>query len=414
MGAQPGQAGSDQGTGALDRADELRRLVAPSEGATDHDAAPGSAAIAALTASATRLASRGEAPAAGGRILVIDDQESNRLLLQDLLGPAGHEVYLAASGQAGLKLMRAIQVDLVLLDVLMEGMNGLDVLAAMREDAKLAELPVLMLSGLDDSMLIGQCLRAGALDFIRKPYDATILGARVAGTLERKRLRDRERGYLARLDEEKRRAEALLGNILPGAVIARLALGERTVADRFEAVTVLFADIVGFTGIAARLPAARLVTDLDRIVSTFDELAAQVGVEKIKTVGDAYLAAAGVPEPLPDHADRAAELALRMTEALGTLSVELGIDYRLRVGLHTGPVLAGVIGRRKFSYDVWGDTVNVASRLQGLAAPGDILLSQATRGALSRPFATTPERTLELRGWGLIESCGLVGRGEAG
>lgn len=414
MGAQQGPGGSDQGTGVLDRADELRRLVAPSDDTTDLHVIPGPAAIAALAASATRLASRAEAQAAGGRVLVIDDQESNRLLLQDLLGTAGHEVYLAAAGRVGLRLMRAIQVDLVLLDVLMEEMNGLDVLAAMREDPKLAELPVLMLSGLDDSMLIGQCLRAGALDFIRKPYDATILGARVAGTLERKRLRDRERGYLARLDGEKRRAEALLANILPGAVIARLGRGERTVADRFEAVTVLFADIVGFTSIAARLPAARLVTDLDRIVSTFDELAAQVGVEKIKTVGDAYLAVAGVPEPQPDHADRAAELALRMTEALGTLAVELGIDYRLRVGLHTGPVLAGVIGRRKFSYDVWGDTVNVTSRLQGLAAPGDILLSQATRGALSRPFVTTPERTLELRGWGLIESCGLAGRGETG
>ena len=169
--------------------------------------------------------------------------------------------------------------------------------------------------------------------------------------------------------------------------IARLGRGERTIADRIEPVTVLFADIVGFTKIAARLPPARLVADLDRLVSAFDELATTLGVEKIKTVGDAYLAVAGVPETRADHADAAAELALRMTETTTALAPELGADYRLRVGLHSGPVLAGVIGRRKFSYDVWGDTVNVASRLQQLSAPGEITISAATAAALERSMA---------------------------
>jgi len=132
-------------------------------------------------------------------------------------------------------------------------------------------------------------------------------------------------------------------------------------------------------------------------------------VEKIKTVGDAYLAVAGVPETRPDHADAAAELALRMTETAAALAPDLGADYRLRVGLHSGPILAGVIGRRKFSYDVWGDTVNIASRLQTLAAPGEILLSEATRAALLRPLPTTSRGPVELRGRGVIETHRLEG-----
>jgi len=291
----------------------------------------------------------------------------------------------------------------------MPDMNGIDVLEALRGDPKLADLPVLLLSGLDDSTLIGQCLRAGALDYIRKPFDATVLGARVAATLERKRLRDRERRFVAQLDEEKRRAEALLSNILPAALVDRLGRGERSVAERFEAVTVLFADIAGFTSIAARLPAARLVADLDRMVSAFDGHAAELGVEKIKTVGDAYLAVAGVPEPVEGHADLAATLAARMVRTLRELAPELGTAYELRCGLHTGPVVAGVIGRHKFSYDVWGDTVNIASRLQTLAAPGEILLSEATRAALLRPLPTTSRGPVELRGRGVIETHRLEG-----
>ena len=270
-------------------------------------------------------------------------------------------------------------------------MNGLEVLLALRRRPALADLPVLVLSGVDHSEMTGQCLAAGAQDFIRKPFDTAILRARVAATLERKRLRDREQHYLAQLDAEKRRAEALLANILPAAVIARLGRGERTIADRIEPVTVLFADIVGFTRIAARLSPVRLVADLDRLVSAFDELAVELGVEKIKTVGDAYLAVAGVPETRPDHADAAAELALRMTEAAAALAPDLGADYQLRVGLHSGPVLAGVIGRRKFSYDVWGDTVNIASRLQQLVGAGrDHHLGRHPRGLAGARSAASP------------------------
>ena len=391
----------------VERAREILERVDRLTPATGDDGAAELAAALCATAGTMHPPAAADA----GRILVIDDHENNRLLLEDILSMAGHEVVLAASGAEALALLAGAPVDLVLLDLLMPGMNGLEVLLAMRAQPALAELPVLVLSGIDHSDMTAQCLAAGARDFIRKPFEPAILRARIGATLERKRLRDRERHYLDRLDAEKRRAEALLDNILPAAVIARLGRGERTIADRIEPVTVLFADIEGFTKIAARLSPVRLVTDLDRLVSAFDELATTLGVEKIKTVGDAYLAVAGVPEPRADHADAAAELAWRMTETVTALGPELGADYRLRVGLHSGAVLAGVIGRRKFSYDVWGDTVNVASRLQQLSVPGEVTISSATAAALGSRWRALPLGEVELRGRGRFETHRLLRAG---
>ena len=354
---------------------------------------------AALIATAGALPEPATRP---GRILVVDDDEYNRVLLADVLALSGHTVDTAASAPAALDQLGRTPCDLVLLDLLMPGMNGLELLLAIRARPAFAELPALVLSGVDHAEMTGRCLAAGAQDFVRKPFDTAILRARVAAALERSRLRQRERLYLDRLDAEKRRAEALLDNILPQAVAARLARGERTIADRIDPVTVLFADVVGFTKIAARLSPVRLVADLDRLVSAFDGLAVDLGVEKIKTVGDAYLAVAGVPVPRPDHADAAAELALRMAETTAALAPELGANYRLRIGLHSGPILAGVIGRRKFSYDVWGDTVNVAARLQQQSAPATITLSAATAAGLKGRFHTEPLGDADLRGRGVF------------
>ena len=181
----------------------------------------------------------------------------------------------------------------------MPGMDGLELLLAIRGRPAFAELPALVLSGVDHAEMTGRCLAAGAQDFVRKPFDTAILRARVAAALERSRLRQRERLYLDRWTPRSAGPRRCSTTSCPQAVIARLARGERTIADRIDPVTVLFADIVGFTKIAARLSPVRLVADLDRLVSAFDGLAAELGVEKIKTVGDAYLAVAGVPVPRP-------------------------------------------------------------------------------------------------------------------
>ena len=208
----------------------------------------------------------------------------------------------------------------------------------------------------------------------------------------------------ARLASENRRSEDLLLNILPRAISARLKQGETTIADAHEEVTVLFSDLVGFTTLSARLPPGEVVDLLGRIFSRCDDLVDQLGLEKIKTIGDAYMAVGGVPMARPDHAAAATELALGMLDVVAEEGRRSGVSLGVRVGLHTGPVVAGVIGKRKFAFDLWGDTVNTASRMESYGRPGAIHVSAATARHLEGRFDLEPRGTIEVRGKGPMET----------
>jgi len=214
------------------------------------------------------------------------------------------------------------------------------------------------------------------------------------------------------LDQERARSHSLLLNILPQAIIDRLGDGETTIADRYDSVTVLFSDLIGFTSISSELEPQLLVSELNRLFSEFDALCERTEVEKIKTIGDAYLAVGGLPGTRADHATAVAELALGMVEAIARLNVSSGRDWRIRIGVHSGPAVAGVIGTRKFVYDVWGDTVNVASRLESSAEPNRIHVSEPVAEALRGTFDLEPRGTIDLKGKGDTESFLL--RGPAG
>src|SRR5215217_4573862 len=195
------------------------------------------------------------------------------------------------------------------------------------------------------------------------------------------RSRDRAHRLLA---AEQERSETLLLSILPRPIAERLKISQEVIAERSEEVSVLFADVMGFTPVAERLPAEEVVVLLDEIFSAFDDLVTSHGLEKIKTIGDGYLAAAGIPTPRADHAEATARLALAMRQALADLPIASGLS--LRVGIDSGPVVAGVIGRTKFGYDVWGDTVNTASRMQSHAPPGAIQVTERTYRQLGEGF----------------------------
>jgi adenylate cyclase len=210
------------------------------------------------------------------------------------------------------------------------------------------------------------------------------------------------RYFVSRVEAEKARAEGLLARVLPAPIVRRLKRGQTVIADHLETVTVLFADIVGFTPLAAKLSPASIVELLDTIFTRFDALAAEHGVAKIKTIGDAYMAVAGAPERCPDHAERAARLALAMRTYVGELARERGIELSMRIGLHTGEVVAGVIGIQRFAYDLWGDTVNTASRMESHGQPGAIQLSPTTRDALGGRFAIRERGPIEVKGRGTI------------
>jgi len=211
------------------------------------------------------------------------------------------------------------------------------------------------------------------------------------------------------LDREHARSERLLRNVLPDRIAERLKDGPATIADRHEEVTVVFADIVGFTPLAATLPPERLVEVLNQVFTRFDELAARHGVEKIKTIGDAYMAVAGVPDPRADHADAAARLALDLRDAVEAIRRETGHEVQIRIGVCSGPAVAGVIGIRKFAYDLWGDTVNTAARMESHGDPGAIHVAASTRRLLGDRFLLEDRGEIEVKGKGRMATSFLRG-----
>ena len=221
---------------------------------------------------------------------------------------------------------------------------------------------------------------------------------------------DQRNAALAALRVEQEKSELLLMNILPGSIAERLKAASQTIADHFDSASILFADVVDFTPLAQRLPPAEVVGILDQLFSRFDTLLERHGLEKIKTIGDCYMAAAGVPDPSPDHARRAALLALDMRQAVATSLVGDGFGLELRIGINSGPVIAGVIGSKRFLYDLWGDAVNTASRMESHSTPGEIQITRATYELLKDEFVCRPRGAIEVKGKGRMETWYLVGR----
>jgi guanylate cyclase len=214
---------------------------------------------------------------------------------------------------------------------------------------------------------------------------------------------------LTALRAEQEKSEALLINVLPRAIADRLKATDRTIADHYDATSILFADVVDFTPLSERLPPAEMVDILDRLFTHFDALVERHGLEKIKTVGDCYMAAAGVPDPHPDHARRVARLALDMREAVGNMTVDGREGLELRIGINSGPVVAGVIGRKRFLYDLWSDAVNTASRMESHGTPGQIQVTRETYELLKDEFVCRPRGTILVKGKGEMETWYLEG-----
>ncbi|HBB31772.1 MAG TPA: diguanylate cyclase [Cyanobacteria bacterium UBA8803] len=208
----------------------------------------------------------------------------------------------------------------------------------------------------------------------------------------------------------RKRAELLLLNILPQPVAERLKRGQRIIGENFDAVTIMFADLVDFTKFSAQTSPTELVDILNQIFSKFDQLAEFHGIEKIKTIGDAYMVAAGLPMPRPDHALAIAQMALDMQGAITECNAEIGGNFKLRIGINSGPVVAGVIGIKKFSYDLWGDTVNTASRMESQGLPGCIQVTQTTYELLKDEYLFEEREPILVKGKGEMTTYLLVGR----
>ena len=353
------------------------------------------------------------APAGGkyhGKLLIVDDDSMNREMLSRRLQRSGYTTDTAENGRVALDLLGKQSFDLILLDLIMPELNGFQTLEFIKADQKLRHLPVIMITALDEVDSTVRCIEAGAEDYVPKPFNTVILHARINASLEKKRLRDQEQAYLAELQAERAKSERLLLNVLPKAIADRLKQGEQTIVDSFREATVLFADIVGFTRIATGMAPSRTVQLLNEVFSGFDRLAEVHQLEKIKTIGDSYMAVGGVPTPLREHAGHCAQMSLEMFDLIHHFNQRNSLDWKLRIGLNSGPVVAGIIGTKKFAYDLWGDTVNVASRMESQSTPGVIQVSATTHALLKDQFDFEPLGAIELKNRGRMVTYRLVGK----
>lgn len=335
-----------------------------------------------------------------GRLLVVDDDEGNRQMLERRLRRLGHDVLCAADGREALELLRRTPRDLVLLDIQMPVLDGEETLQILRADQELRRLPVIVLSASRDLSRVVRCIELGAEDYLPKPFNPVLLQARINACLGKKRLQDREAEHLRRIEE-------LLHVILPKDVARELQATRKVQPRAVPEVAVLFTDLAGFTQWCAGRSAIEVHCELQGLVETFEEIALRHGLEKIKTIGDSFMAVAGLLAPLPNPADAAVACGLEMTRA----AAAHGAGWRLRVGVHAGPVSAGIVGRQKYQYDVWGDTVNTAARMEQAATPGSVCVDASTWVRIAAHYAGESLGVVLLKGKGERQIYRIASRG---
>jgi hypothetical protein len=351
-------------------------------------------------------------------VLVVDDSRTLRkILIRELNSLGFHNILEAADGLEAIEVVKTKPVDLMLLDMEMPELDGLGVLGQLKADDTYKSLPIIVISGADQFEKTIKCIEIGAEDYLPKPFDPILLRARIFSSLEKKRLRDLDRKHMEMLNQEKQlleieqmKSDKLMLNILPRPIADRLKRGEKNISGSYPDVSILFSDLVGFTKMSSQVSATDLVKLLNDLFTRFDKRAESLGLEKIKTIGDAYMAVGGLPIPRPDHAELCADMALGMFQDLQDFNKQNGSELNMRIGINSGPVVAGVIGFTKFSYDLWGNTVNTASRMESTSPHGRVQVSPSTYEALKTSFSFEDGGLMECKGLGEIRTHLLIGR----
>jgi adenylate cyclase len=340
------------------------------------------------------------------RVMLLDDDPIVIDVLTVYLEDAGYTDIVATTDAAeALDMLRTAAPDLLITDLMMPDVDGFDILRQVRADLHLSHIPVIVLTSSTDSNDKLRALKLGATDFLAKPVDPSELVLRLHNNLTSK-------AYQDQLKTARQESDRLLLSILPASVAERLKRGETDVTDYFDEATVLFADLVNFTSFASSTNAANAVQLLNQVFNAFDQVVDELGLEKIKTIGDSYMLAGGLPMRRPDHASAVVDAGLAMLKIVERMPAQDGVsaNFLLRVGAHTGPVAAGVIGTKKFYYDLWGDTVNVASRMESAGVNGQFQISEATRKAVGNKFNVESRGGIEIKGKGTMDTYFVVDR----
>lgn len=330
------------------------------------------------------------------RILIVDDIEENLKVLTETLVEQGFYPLQAKNGERAIQIAKKAQPELILLDIKMPDMDGYETIAILKADPETRDIPVIFISALNQIEDKVKGFRSGAVDYVSKPFQKEEVIARVGTHLK---LREAQKA----VEEERGKSEKLLLNILPASVAEELKNTGKSEPQFFPEVTVLFSDLVNFTEKAIAMSPETLIGELNELFSGFDLIMSEHGCERIKTIGDAYFAISGMPKPDKAHALKMVQAAREMISFLKKRNTVSPNKWEMRIGIHSGSVVAGIVGTHKYIYDVFGDSVNTASRMESNSEPDRINLSEFTAGLLENKIPLEVRESIEVKGKGMMK-----------
>ena len=334
------------------------------------------------------------------RILVVDDEEFNRKILVRLLNRYGYlQIETAGTGKEALVNLNKDAFDCILLDISMPDLDGYEVLGLIQGDELMRDIPVIMITGIEDKDSVIRCIELGAADYLQKPIDPVLLKARLDASLEKKLLQDKQLEYLNLIEVEKQRVDQLLNNILPSSAVQELKATGKVPPRRYDDVAVLFCDIIGFTQFCDNHTAEEVVGGLQELFEAYETITHNHGLEKIKTIGDEFMLAANLTIPRKDPLLSAIACGLEMIEA----TVLAPNSWTVRIGIDFGPVVAGIVGHDKYHFDLWGNTVNTASRMAGIGSTNSIVLPANAWPSVSNRCIGKLIGPVDIKGKGTVE-----------
>jgi len=349
-------------------------------------------------------------------ILIVDDISENVSVLYHFLSGEGFKILVAKNGKQALQLLKLTYPDIILLDVMMPpGINGFEVCKILKSQKETQDIPIIFMTALTDTVDKVKGFELGAADYVTKPIQQEEILARINAHLKIRKLQrqlqvknqqlQQQADELAKRNDiitrEKQKSDKLLLNILPIRVANDLKETGKTKPETFDNVTVIFSDIINFTKISSQLETPVLINELNSIFTTFDNIIEQHQCERIKTIGDGYLAVCGMPEKNSNHAENIINAAIDILEYLTKRNQNMAITkWKVRIGIHTGKVIGGVVGVKKYIYDVFGDTINTASRMESYSESMKINISETTYRIVKDKFKVTPRTPLSVKGKG--------------
>ena len=335
-------------------------------------------------------------------IFIAEDETIIALDISNTLQRLGYNVMgVASSGAEIFQQLEKSIPDLIMMDIMLDGdMSGIE---AANIISQKYSLPVVFLTALTDQETLQRAKTTNPFGYILKPYDEKSLHSAIEMALYKHKVEGELQAKTVELEEEKRRADGLLKNILPAEIVEEIKL-EGSVKPRFyNEVSILFTEFCGFDQITSETEPALLLQELNEVFEKFDSIVQRHNLEKMKTIGDSYMIASGVPNSVKDHAEKLVQAAIEMRDYILNRNIEKEIKLEMMTGIHTGPVVAGIVGMRKFTYDVWGDTVNIASRMTSGCEPQKINISGATHSLINNKFNCEYRGKLNAKGKGEID-----------